>query len=576
MPNDELKQLQDELAQVQAARTALRTVRDVPFVWEIAFVEIFEGDNKGFDIVIGNPPYVRQEEVRNHMLGEAGKTSAEKKRYKDQIVRSIYTRHPRYFGYNAAKGKTTRKLSNKSDLYIYFFFHGLKLLNEHGSFCFVTSNSWLDVGYGADLQEFLLRQSHVRFLIDNKSRRTFANAAVNSTIALLGPVDERKDVGLSNTTRFVMFEVPFEDALRPNVWQQIEAATARTKIENNATEDRVYVVSRVFPMSQAALLQDGMPATDTPADDGEAAPKAGEYAGNKWGGKYLRAPDIYYTLLERGKGKLVRLGDIADVRFGIKTGANEFFYLDDDKITQWGIEAEFLKPVIKGPRECRSIVVHAADIKTSVLMCSKIKFELEGTKALRYIEWGEKQGFHKNSTCSARGRWWDLGKREYPNIVWVKSINDVHRQSLIPFEALVDQRLYEITHRAPFNLNLALNATITILMKELEGRVNLGEGVLDTAVYEAQNIPVLNPDLLPDEEARPIYAVMSQRTMLPVKREIEQPDRRALDNIVFDVLKLTQGEQDAVYEAVIDLVEARLKKAASFKITKANAEDGKE
>ena len=40
--------------------------------------------------------------------------------------------------------------------------------------------------------------------------------------------------------------------------------------------------------------------------------------------------------------------------------------------------------------------------------------------------------------------------------------------------------------------------------------------------------------------------------------------RRALDDIIFDVLGLTQGERDAVYEAVIHLVEARLSKARSL------------
>ena len=51
--------------------------------------------------------------------------------------------------------------------------------------------------------------------------------------------------------------------------------------------------------------------------------------GNKWGGKYLRASDIYFTILEKGKGKLVKLGDIADIRFGITAGANDFFYVED-------------------------------------------------------------------------------------------------------------------------------------------------------------------------------------------------------------------------------------------------------
>ncbi|MCX7905991.1 MAG: hypothetical protein N2561_00420 [Bacteroidetes bacterium] len=44
---------------------------------------------------------------------------------------------------------------------------------------------------------------------------------------------------------------------------------------------------------------------------------------------------------------------------------------------------------------------------------------------------------------------------------------------------------------------------------------------------------------------------------------MSQPYRRALDDVVFDVLGLTQGEREAVYEAVINLVKARLEKARS-------------
>ena len=97
----------------------------------------------------------------------------------------------------------------------------------------------------------------------------------------------------------------------------------------------------------------------------------GKYEGNKWGGKYLRAPDIFFTILEKGKGKLVRLGDIAEVRRGFTTGCNEFFYLDNEKINDWSIEEEFLKPVIKSPRECKSILVKPADLNTKSLCATK-------------------------------------------------------------------------------------------------------------------------------------------------------------------------------------------------------------
>ena len=186
-------------------------------------------------------------------------------------------------------------------------------------------------------------------MIDNKSRRTFANAAVNSVIALLGAVQTKPDAGLAKTARFVQFAVPFEAALDAGVWQHIENAQERT-----TTLD-----FRVMPVPQQVLLDDGIPTTALAADDAEEPLKPGQYAGNKWGGKYLRAPDIYYTLLDKGRDKLVRLGDIARIRRGFTTGANEFFYLDDQTIARWSIEPAYIAPAIKSPRETQRITLDA-------------------------------------------------------------------------------------------------------------------------------------------------------------------------------------------------------------------------
>jgi hypothetical protein len=67
--------------------------------------------------------------------------------------------------------------------------------------------------------------------------------------------------------------------------------------------------------------------------------------------------------------------------------------------------------------------------------------------------------------------------------------------------------------------------------------------------------------------------MFTRRLEPDVSAEIAQPDRRALDNIIFDALGLTQGERDAVYEAVIRLVEARLKKAESLNRRPGTEED---
>jgi hypothetical protein len=278
----------------------------------------------------------------------------------------------------------------------------------------------------------------------------------------------------------------------------------------------------------------------------------------------------------------VRLGDIAEVRRGFTTGANEFFYLDDEKIAQWGIEKEFVKPVIKSPRECKSGIVNASDCETKVLLCSQSKRDLKNTNTLKYIEWGEKEGFHQRPTCASREKWWDLGVRDYPTIIWVKSINESHRQSLINGKALVDQRLYEIYAMKELKEILAalLNTTMIILFKELTGRVNLGEGALDTTVYEANKILIPEPNslsvsnkgklvktfkLFSEREMKSVFVECGLDPEIPIRSQQPNPlpDRKALDDVVFDALGLTEAERKEVYWAVCELVQNRLKKARS-------------
>jgi hypothetical protein len=94
----ELSSLQIDLENARKARAVLGTARDTPFVWDIAFVEVFQDDKNGFDIVIGNPPYVRQEKIRDPLLPlDIASTPEAKKAYKAKLARSIYMRWPQTF-----------------------------------------------------------------------------------------------------------------------------------------------------------------------------------------------------------------------------------------------------------------------------------------------------------------------------------------------------------------------------------------------------------------------------------------------------------------------------------------------
>ena len=548
----QIETLTEDLNHLREARNALRSARGVPFVWDIAFVEILTGEKGGFDIVIGNPPYVRQESIADPNLPREAVTTENKKGYKAKLARSVYQAFPRFFGYRRERdirsdnpaAAVSHKLDAKSDLYIYFYFHGLSLLNPEGAFCFITSNSWLDVGYGKDLQEFTLKHCHIEQIIDNEARRSFASADVNTVICLFSAPNEKRESELDRMTRFVMFKTPFEGILDAVIFYEIETAPERSNTQEH----------RVFPISQGDLLEAG-------SDDTSPNPK---YIGDKWG-KYLRAPDIYWTILDKGKDKLVRLGDVAEVRFGIKTGANEFFYLDDRKIQEWGIEEEFLKPVIKSPRECRSILIDPSQLKFKLFMCGADRTDLAGTAALEYIEWGESEGFDQRPSCQGRARWWDLGEWEYPDMLWSDAYNDRFGCFENIGDYFGDKRFFLIKFKEENLVTRAyLNSTIIPVLIETEGITNLGEGVIYTNVYWLKTLPILEESCV-ENEIRQCYETMKTREILPIFDEIQQPDRRALDAIIFDALDLTQEEQEEMYEAVVHLVETRLQKASSLR-----------
>ncbi len=104
-----------------------------------------------FDITIGNPPYVRQEEIKDQ------KPELEK----------------HYKGSKALPGS----YSGTADLYVYFIQRSIELLNPGGAFAFITSNKWYRAKYGTNLRGWLNRQAEIKTIID------FGDADVFDAIA---------------------------------------------------------------------------------------------------------------------------------------------------------------------------------------------------------------------------------------------------------------------------------------------------------------------------------------------------------------------------------------------------------
>ena len=441
------------------------------------------GITEGFDVVIGNPPYVRQEKI---------------KALKPELKK-------RYTCYTGA-----------ADLYVYFYERGLQLLNASGVHTFICSNSWLDVNYGAPLQKYLLDNTAGAVICHSEAEREFESADINTIVSILYNGTPDADSHVS----FLTFKTSIGDSDLEN---RRERTRTYTELKREGTRDKTYT-------------------------------------GDKWGGKYLRAPDIYWTLLEKGKDKLVRLGDIAEVRRGFTTGANEFFYLDAERIQEWRIESEYLKPVIKSPRECKSIRVDPSQLQFKLFMCHVDRVSLSGTSALEYIEWGESQGYHQRPSCRGRARWWDLGKREMPSLAFNYLISSTARTLYAQDDCYTSDNFQEIHTDLDLILSLcaSLNSSLFQLIVNMAGRSNFGGGLLKIQTYEVSELLCLDPKTFAFEDAA-IFTSSSWEMLKP------SDDRRSLDAIIFDALNLTQGERDSVYEAVVRLVESRLRKARSLK-----------
>ncbi len=600
---EQIKLKEQEIERLQETEHKLKMPGQKPFVWDIDFAEIF-GDKGGFDIVIGNPPYVRQEDIAPPNKLKAEIIPEDKKRYKEKLLNSIQIHYP-----------FVSKIGKRSDLYIYFYFHGLSLLNENGIFCFITSNSWLDVSYGKDLQEFLLKYCHMIAIYDNEAKRSFEHAAVNTIIVLLdAPHADKVNEwsALKETARFVMFKKPFEEAVTTKNFLAIEKAASIQKTESY----------RVYPVKQETLLEDGWEQPDEGGQKSDeklttqknVTPKqfhtllkdkfiSGEYQGNKWGGKYLRAPDIFFTILEKGKDMLVRLGDIAEVKFGIKTGCNEFFYLPNKyfNIEKDGkyykliprheglpkgirIEEAYLRPAIISPRDVSKIAFSVDDIENFIFFCNA-----DGKKksigVQQYIKFGEKQKLHMRSTLKAKKLWWQIKDHRNSNLIWAMMHAKRHNVFFNLDGCEVDHNFFEIIpQEQDSNENLAGQATSTLLIfvKELFGRAygggsgpikNEGVDIVQYLVIKPEMFRHDNQDMLIKlfkkmftREIKDVFDELGIDPNYPIRSQKPNPlpDRKALDDIIFDVLELTQDERNEVYWSVCELVHNRLTKAKSI------------
>ena len=140
--------LRDEIAELKGQLQGWQADKGV-FVWQVEFPEVFQ--EGGFDIAIGNPPYVRQEKI------------IPIKPILEYQFPEVYT--------------------GTADLYVYFYKRGTELLRSGGILAYISSNKFMKAGYGENLRVFFAHEVRLHRLLDFGSVPVF-KANVDTCIVL--------------------------------------------------------------------------------------------------------------------------------------------------------------------------------------------------------------------------------------------------------------------------------------------------------------------------------------------------------------------------------------------------------
>lgn len=457
------------------------------FDWLVEFAEVFvprDGRPGGFDVVLANPPYVMQEEIDDLKPDFPGG-------YKACLLRAFES-----------------SMTGKSDLFCAFYQRANQLLRDKGVQIMICSTGWLDSSYGDRLQEYLLQSTRVLRILESATERQFVSADINTLISVLQK-EASEEARLEQEVEFVRILGEIDQGFRGS--------------------------SRTICRTQKQLLAEGRLLGK-------------QYQGGKWGGRYLRSPDVLLEVLTQAGSRLQPLRNLARVRRGLTSNANGFFYVKLERV-----EGGIATVVCTDGNRCQleDTYVHPAIVRCVSITCPELrqdqadfylvllpKDEPLSELAERYIAWGEAKGFHNLPSLKNRKPWYSLTPPK-PALLLTPMVRD--RRPLIGWNVgglYADHNFFGISATDPENLEVigaCLLSTLGYLVAEAYGRANLGGGAIKTEGVDILQFPVLDPgQVMGDTRATLLSAFRTARKspILTIDREIEKPERKLLDEAV--------------------------------------------
>lgn len=252
------------------------------------------------------------------------------------------------------------------------------------------------------------------------------------------------------------------------------------------------------------------------------------------------------------------------------------------------VESQYLAPEIHSLMNVDRPIVHGAEIERVVLLVDDPIEALRGTHVAEYLHYGATHSFAskksrpvpvpKRPSCRGRDPWYDLTKLVNPGFaLWPKAQQYRHIAPVNPEGLIANCNLYDVaapnlSESEQEALSAILNSTLIGFMKTFYGRFAGTEGNLKTEVVDVDLLEVPNPKGLSEDvrsklrsafnqmQSRSIGRLVEEQLMdchsperarriadgpVVLAAELKQPDRRALDEAVFEALGVSEASRRA-------------------------------
>jgi len=464
------------------------------------------------DIIVMNPPYVRQEEIPR-----------ERKEY--------YVK--------------TYDLDKKSDLYAYFMVRVFDLLAKGGVASIISSDKWLETGYGVKLQKRL--RGHV-IAVYGQRERSFG-ADINTVITVYSKQSRRDPVDFTYLEKY-----GGEKVIRSVSLQRRRLSTGKWFYLRAPK----FFVEKILP---------------------RLTHKLGDFAEIKRGFT-TGANDFFYMkdishLYEAdylaNPQKFEEWGVTAKTRRELEEQG--LIYIENEGGERFVLNREDVSKILRSPKEIQKYLI--TEVYTYVFKINKNNTPKDYSK--KYVEWGEKKeiivkrgknkgkkifGYNKlNSTKMHRPKWYHLAELPPSRIILIKFTHERHFTPYSKQPIYADHTCDMVYSKKIKDIILwaYMNSTLFNLTKEIYG-LRMGGAALQLLTNIVLNLPILNLEHLKFSN---IYIKILNRAPLDLYNELLQEDRRELDRAVLKALGFEDSEAilEELYRCFVEVVEDRLIKA---------------